>query len=211
MEHINSDINKAYIMGYQNAEIKSNEEVTINNVTYVYEKQNNLIRDFKIGDELRPQVYNYFIYNNSGKYLEKTCIVSTNSYSEVSTYYKDGKQYSTIEISQKVPQGILIADFLLPEDIIHGYHGETIVNFSLITNETISKKGYKVEKIHPGRCHCSNTPRINLLKAQLTYSSKQELLNVVNSIPRVGADNLYNQLKEKLETTKNEQYSGIKM
>ena len=74
MEYINSDINKALIKGYPDAEIKESKEVTSTNVTYVYEELNNLIRDSKVGDELKPQVFNYYIYDEGVKYIERTCM-----------------------------------------------------------------------------------------------------------------------------------------
>lgn len=211
MEYINSDINKALIKGYPDAEIKESKEVTSTNVTYVYEDLNDLIRGSNVEDELKPQVFNYFIYDKGEKYIERTCIVSNNEYSEVSTYFKAGKQWSTIEIAQMVPEGIMIADFSLPAGIIPGYHGSTEVNISLVSNDSIRRKGYKVGKVNPGRCRSSSFQRTYLLGAQLAHSSEQELTKVVSSIPRMGVNNLYNQLMEKLETAKKEQDSGIKM
>lgn len=210
MEYINSDINKALIKGYPDAEIKESREVTSTNVTYVYEELNNLIRDSKVGDELKPQVFNYYIYDNGVKYIEKTCIVSNSEYSEVSTYFKAGKQWSTIEIAQMIPEGIIIADFSLPAGIIPGYHGSTEVNISLVSNEAITKNGYKAKEVNPGRCCSSSFQRTYLLGAQLAHSSEQELTKVVSSIPSMGVNNLYNQLMQQIENAK-KQDSGIKM
>lgn len=210
MEYINSDINKALIKGYPDAEIKESKEVTSTNVTYVYEELNNLIRDSKVGVELKPQVFNYYIYDEGVKYIERTCIVSNNEYSKVSTYFKAGKQWSTIEIAQMVPEGIMIADFSLPAGIIPGYHGSTEVNISLVSNDTIRKKGYKAGKVNPGRCRSSSFQRTYLLGAQLAHSSEQELVKAVSSIPSMGVNNLYNQLMQQIENAK-KQDSGIKM
>ena len=210
MEYINSDINKALIKGYPDAEIKESKEVTSTNVTYVYEELNNLIRDSNVEDELKPQVFNYFIYDKGVKYIERTCIVSNNEYSEVSTYFKAGKQWSTIEIAQMIPEGIIIADFSLPAGIIPGYHGSTEVNISLVSNEAITKNGYKAKEVNPGRCRSSSFQRTYLLGAQLAHSSEQELVKAVSSIPSMGVNNLYNQLMQQIENAK-KQDSEIKM
>lgn len=212
-----SDINSAFIAGYPNAEIKGTVELTDNSVLYAYEGLNDLVGSVKPGDELNPQVFKYFSRDENGKiYLDRACVVSDNQYSEISTYFKDGMEWSTIKVAETVPEGVMIVNFGISQGNISGIHGISTVDFSLVSNETITEQGFEVGKIHPGKCCSSNFQNIPLIETELAHSSEEELKERISAIPSMGVKNFYNQELERLENIRKEQEaqeqeSGFKM
>ena len=212
-----SDINSAFIAGYPNAEIKGTVELTDNSVLYAYEGLNDLVGSVKPGDELNPQVFKYFSRDENGKiYLDRACVVSDNQYSEISTYFKDGMEWSTIKVAETVPEGVMIVNFGISQGNIYWIHGISTVDFSLVSNETIAEQGFEVGKIHPGKCCSSNFQNIPLIKTELAHSSEEELKERISASPSMGVKNFYNQELERLENIRKEQEaqeqeSGFKM
>lgn len=218
-----SDINKAFIAGYPNAESKGTVELSDNSVLYPYEGLYDLVDSVKPGDELKPQVFKYISRDENGKIdLDRTCVVSGNQYAEISTYFKNGKEWSeewsTIKVAETVPEGVMIVNLSLPAGPVSGIHGIGAVSFSLASNETITEQGLEAGKIHPGKCCSFNFPRIHLIGTEFAPSSEEELKERVSAIPSMGVKNYYNQVLERLENMKKEQEaqeqeqeSGFKM
>ena len=56
-------------------------------------------------------------------------MVSDNQYSEISTYFKDGMEWSTIKVAETVPEGVMIVNFGISQGNIAGIHGISTVDF----------------------------------------------------------------------------------
>ena len=214
-----SYVNNAFIAGYPNAEIKGAVELSDNSVLYPYEELYDLVDSVKPGDELKPQVFKYISRDENGKIdLDRTCVVSSNQYAEISTYFKNGTEWSTIKVAETVPEGVMFADFSLPAGAVPGVHGIGAVSFSLASNEAITEQGLEAGKIHPGKCCSFNFPKIHLIGTEFAPLSEEILKERVSAIPSMGVKNYYNQVLERLENMKKEQEaqeqeqeSGFKM
>lgn len=209
---VKSNINQAAISSYMGMgvfQFSGDNLVTKDNMHFVYANENKIVREFNPAVKAAPQIFNYYTMGEDGSLsMERTNVVAENQFVSVDSYCRDDKEWSTMEVLETKPEGVLVTKFHIPAGSYVG-HDDVSVNFSLISNETLVENGFETGKFHPASCRGKNLQSIQLLTTKLESMDEEQLVQFVANVPRMDMKYFYNQLltseairKEEEETQK---------
>ena len=97
-----SNINNALIASYPEAINNESIQITKNNLSMAYKNEHKTCSKFveeNNASDLKPEIFNYHTLNERNELtMERTDVVTLNQHADLTTYYKEGKNWSSLKV-----------------------------------------------------------------------------------------------------------------
>lgn len=197
---IRSDINKSLISNFSGSKISENLQVSANNLPLVYCREQDYIQTLASSDDKTPKVFNY--YGDGEQAFERTNVVCENKYVSLTTYFKDGKEWSSLDVKELTPNGIIHCVVFVPSGS-YVKNGDVNVSISFCSNNELESNGIDVDNLHPMNCQGSLI-KTTLLNENLGYMGQDSLNQFVCQVCNLGLQDFYSEMKDFVEQRKAE-------
>jgi hypothetical protein len=157
----------------------------------------------KTTSDLKPQIFNYVVAKENGLEMERTNVVSLDKHINLTTYYRDGQNWSCLDVYHATPEGVYRVDFLMDPGRVYDV-ANTFVTVQFYSNELLMENGIDMSKSHPFSVYGKNITPLTLTHTNVGFLSRQQMEQFMSQIPQISMKDFYEQL-EAQEKAKKEQ------
>ena len=202
-----SNINNALIASYPEAINNESIQITKNNLSMAYKNEHKTCSNFveeNNASDLKPEIFNYHTLNERNELtMERTDVVTLNQHADLTTYYKEGKNWSSLKVYESSPEGIYEVDLFMNPNEFYA-EGNTSVSVRFYSNEYLKEKNIDVEKLHPIDIYGKNIPAQLLLETNMGYLTREQMEQLTAQACHMGMKAFYAQLYAQEQAKKEE-------